>query len=478
MNPSPDSRGAVLDRKGIAALLLLIAAVCGVCWWDRDQTPAGPADLEVRSVSIDGLRYSYQLLTAEGVVSATVRNPGKTPIGRPFQVVFFEDTDGNGAYGAGTDALLGTTTCSQPLASGAETVVTAEIRGTVRFPKNLVWAWIEPPRSIVAREDRTNCAHSGNNCLAEPLVGKFEPEPKWHKSEFSVEPDSRNVTMTPAVIDLDGDGYPEIVFSTFTGGAYTAGGCLRAVRGTTGDELWTATSPRVKPCCGVAVGDIDDDGRPEIVAVDESDKLIAFEHDGTYKWTSEAIWGRIGWGSPSLADLDHDGAPEVVIGATVVGGDGKTRWEGKVAGGIGRGSNGNIGPLSAVADLDLDGNPEIAAGCSAYRADGKLYWNSTISDGFPALGNFDDDPYPEIVVVSGGLVYLLEHTGEVKVPGRERLPWPHESTSPLTMRGVTRRCCLMNEIGRCSFSCWTDPARLTSRMTQPALGERITWPPY
>lgn len=51
---------------------------------------------------------------------------------------------------------------------------------------------------------------------------------------------------------------------------------------------------------------------------------------------------------------------------------------------------------------------------SAYRADGTLYWNASIPDGIPALGNFDDDPFPEIVVVNSQGVYLPEHTGAVK----------------------------------------------------------------
>ena len=67
-----------------------------------------------------------------------------------------------------------------------------------------------------------------------------------------------------------------------------------------------------------------------------------------------------------------------------------------------------------MADLDLDGNSEVVAGNSAYHADGSLYWNAAIPDGFPAVGNFDEDPYPEIVVTAQQVVYLLEHDGTVK----------------------------------------------------------------
>ena len=37
-----------------------------------------------------------------------------------------------------------------------------------------------------------------------------------------------------------------------------------------------------------------------------------------------------------------------------------------------------------------------------------------MEDGYNGLGNFDDDPFPEVVLIGSGDVWLLEHTGEVK----------------------------------------------------------------
>jgi hypothetical protein len=104
-------------------------------------------------------------------------------------------------------------------------------------------------------------------------------------------------------------------------------------------------------------------------------------------------------GGAALADLDHDGTPEIVVGATVLNNDGTTRWEATRA---------NDSPLSLVTDLDLDGIPEVVAGRSAYRADGSLYWDApaTLFE-YTAVGNFDADPFPEVVLASGGQVYLL-----------------------------------------------------------------------
>lgn len=117
--------------------------------------------------------------------------------------------------------------------------------------------------------------------------------------------------------------------------------------------------------------------------------------------------------APSLADLDHDGVPEIVVGPVVFNADGTRRWDGIERGGLGRGVN-RFWPVSAVADIDRDGSPEVVAGRSAYRADGTVYWNAPVPDGFTAVGDFDDDPTAEVVVVASGSVYLLEHDGAVR----------------------------------------------------------------
>ncbi|HET8760141.1 MAG TPA: CARDB domain-containing protein, partial [Nitrospiria bacterium] len=77
-----------------------------------------------------------------------------------------------------------------------------------------------------------------------------------------------------------------------------------------------------------------------------------------------------------------------------------------------------------VADLTGDGHPEIVAGNTAYRADCTILWRvSGVPDGINAVANFDDDPAPEIVLVTsgfvsgqpaGGKVYLLESDGTMR----------------------------------------------------------------
>jgi hypothetical protein len=256
----------------------------------------------------------------------------------------------------------------------------------------------------------------------------FTPVLQWSWTSSAVEPYALNVMMTPSVIDLNGDDAPEVVFGSTasTDGSWVKVGFLRALDGRTGSELFTVNrmSPedlRINAATSVATGDIDLDGRPEIIACDSSGhRLIAFEHDGAFKWRSVALEA-IDGGGPAIADLDQDGVPEIVLGRQVLSNTGVLRWTGSG----GRASQG-LGPLSLVADVDLDGGPEIVAGNTVYRADGSIRsLNTGLPDGHNAVANFDEDSQAEIVLVSGGRVWLLEHNltvkwGPVSIPGGGR----------------------------------------------------------
>ena len=260
------------------------------------------------------------------------------------------------------------------------------------------------------------------------LVGCFEPAARflgldaihrgciphleWTWNSTIVEPTYDQVMMAPVVADLNDDGIPDIIFSTWSHPAgWLAGGILRAISGDGSGELWSVTNPayRVQAGAEPAVADIDQDGRPEIMVSKQgpgspptAGGIICFEHDGAIKWDTTAYYtpGRVGI---AVADLDHDGSPEIISRRTVLNSDGTLRWTGTAGHSY----------ASLVADLDMDGSPEVVTGNTAYRYDGTVYWSGGLA-GKPAIGNFDADPFPEIVVVGSDQVSLKEHDGTVK----------------------------------------------------------------
>jgi len=250
----------------------------------------------------------------------------------------------------------------------------------------------------------------------------FSPVLEWSWTSSANAPSALNVMTVPSVIDLTGDGFPEVVFpsTASTGGGLVEVGVLRAIDGRDGTELFTVTDPNlaVSSTSSIATGDIDGDGRPEILACDTSGRrLIAFEHDGTFKWRSPDLEA-INWGAPAIADLDGDGTPEIVIGRQVLDDSGAILWTG--TGGVGGDS---VGPLSHVADVDDDGSPDVVAGNTLYAATGAIKWrNPNVPDGRTAVANFDADGRAEVVLVQNGLVYLLDDDGSpiwgpVAIPG-------------------------------------------------------------
>ena len=253
-------------------------------------------------------------------------------------------------------------------------------------------------------------------CTATPVFGDFAPVVEWSLEASTEAPDCLHAISAPVVADLTGDGVPEVI-ANFACDSDWQLGVVRAMRGDTGEELWAATdaAARVNGRTSIAAGDLDGDGRAEVVAVRNpaSGRVIAFDDDGSVLWESVGTDGSTPYtvtsvnGAPTLADLDQDGSPEIILGAVVLNAQGRLLWERD--GAAREGTNGGYpGGIAVVADLDLDGEPEIVTGRRAYDATGGEHWTAVTPDGYPAVAQFDDDPQPEVVLVAAGDLYLLD----------------------------------------------------------------------
>jgi len=227
--------------------------------------------------------------------------------------------------------------------------------------------------------------------------------------------------MTPVVGDINLDGVPDVVFITYHAGQ-NGPGVLRVVRGDTGEEQMTITSPTVCATSGVALGDLDGDGRPEIVTGSGANcnaGLIAFHNDGSVAWESRnsdasRFVFSLRWGAPSIADLEADGRPEVIVGGMVFENDGTLRWNRRLLAGINCCGDREEGPVTAAYDADADGQLEVIAGNAVWEADGSVLWERPdAADGYVALADFFSDDQPDIVVVHEGSVSIRNgRTGE------------------------------------------------------------------
>ncbi|HEX8706394.1 MAG TPA: FG-GAP-like repeat-containing protein, partial [Myxococcaceae bacterium] len=255
----------------------------------------------------------------------------------------------------------------------------------------------------------SNLDGEGEGCeVIPPFTPNFEPELQWEWTGSPTLPEFKQVMMTPIVVEVNGDGVPDIVFSTFAGTDWSVG-VLRAISGNDGHDLWANTDPahRIKAAAGLAAGDIDGDGLVEICGIPSNGRgIICYENDGTFKFRSvEDAFDYNEWGGPSLADLDGDGTVEILDGNRVYSNTGALKWVGS----DGMGGAQYTGPTSFGADINQDGKQELVNGRAVYKHDGSLQCaNDTIPQGTAAVGNFDGDIQGEIVVAGHTKVSLLD----------------------------------------------------------------------
>jgi len=417
----------------------------------------GP-DLVPIKLEVTGATTDSQTLQIGGTVQVTVQNRGDAKITTPFTVLVFDDTDFDGRYTAGVDTALGSADNTTALWPEGANLLTIPLAGTVRFLHAPLHVLVDANDALAEIDETNNSLRSGADCEVRPAQ-PIQPVVEWRWSQGATY-NASAITMPPAVTSLtddngdgriDGDDVPDLAFIASVDPQVR--GMVWALRGDTGAQLFGVRDPVHAPTyvTSLAAGDLDGDGRPELVMPRGGaggQALLVFEHDGTLKWDNAnavAAWNQANYprsttmnthGAPLLADLDADGRPEIVMGATIVNADGSIRCLGDYIYGTSAGAGlGLFGAWYAplVADLDGDGRQEIVAGNTAYRGDCTILWrNGSVPDGINAVGNFDDDPAPEVVLVTytfvpgqppGGKVYLMEHDGS--------LTW-----GPVSLRGL------------------------------------------
>jgi hypothetical protein len=246
------------------------------------------------------------------------------------------------------------------------------------------------------------------NTQAPPNSFDAEVQWSWGTGESYHTPLVINLTDDNGNGEIDVCDTPDILVLVGT-----AAGQLTVLDGATGMEHFTINAnlnPNVTP----AVGDIDDDGLPDIVAAVGifGGTLVAFEHDGTPKWTGNGVFGAMVGSAIGIGNFDNEGAAEIYVGGMLARGDtGETIFNAPPQAGLF--SEQLTAPVAA--DLDGDDDLEFVRGQDAYHHDGTVYYSNPMqSGGFPQIGNLDDDDDPEIVMISANGISVYEHDGTAK----------------------------------------------------------------
>jgi hypothetical protein len=244
------------------------------------------------------------------------------------------------------------------------------------------------------------------DCVGEePANPAWELEQRWSNGSLGwmiSSPVMVNLTDDNGNGRIDDGDVPDVVAAPYTTGIY-------AMNGSDGSIIWSVGSSQIEQSTP-AVGDIDYDGFPEVFVQGLYGSKLISGVDGTTLWEGRAPSNiKTYCGGPGIADFEGDGEVELYFGRLILhADDGSTRGEG--TGGQGTSIAGE-GPISVAADIDLDGELELVAGNTVYNADGDTLWTMSGNDGFPAVGDFDSDPEGEVLISGQGGVRLHDDDG-------------------------------------------------------------------
>lgn len=141
------------------------------------------------------------------------------------------------------------------------------------------------------------------------------------------EPTYNQVMAAPSVGDIDGDGIPEIAFTSYKGSSYTSDAVLRVLNGANGRLKFSESSDDLKPYAATTplLIDIDGNGKSEIIYLHhKAKKIVALNHDGSHRWSHDLDFTDYPASSFacfegfSAADLDGDGKAEIIAGNWII----------------------------------------------------------------------------------------------------------------------------------------------------------------
>ncbi len=301
-------------------------------------------------------------------------------------------TSGGSATDGETTGTTGSTTDEE---TGSSSTGDPTTTGTTGMPLEC------DPKPVFEPED----VPLNEECDVELQIGSFNPEIEWKygSSSYAGPVAAGQIVDTNESGAIDPTDMPVILIYQ--------GGAVIALLGDGSGVAWEAPGAYGLAGSGIALGDLEGDGWPEVITAG-SNKVCALNgQTGAEKWCLAGLahpdFATSGYNFPSVVDMDGDGLAEVTVARIIIDSAGNLIAKGS----LGKGGTASYGAMSVPADLDLDGQVELITGNAAYDVDGNVVWQNGGLDGMVAVADFDLDGDGEIVKVTGKTVVGMETDG-------------------------------------------------------------------
>lgn len=211
------------------------------------------------------------------------------------------------------------------------------------------------PASSVVSSQPAAISASNPYCVVKPAgAAEFAPRQLWANTRlrFPTQPLVGPIADTDLDGELTSKDLTAVVALTYSDTA-VGNRRLHALDARTGDTLWSYNQRTPDWYVQPAMADLEGEGNPTVLFVDQQRHLVALRSDGTQRWVSATpvAASSLNYNAISISDLDGDGLAEILVGPAVYSAYGTLKWQFPAAA--------NYQGHALAIDLDRDGSREV-----------------------------------------------------------------------------------------------------------------------
>lgn len=274
-------------------------------------------DLMVKNIGVSGMTTNIQSLVVSGSLDVTLRNRGIMALaaGSEIKVLAFIDENRNQVFDD-QEPVLGQVVRSGTIGAGQELGIQIPLSSRTLFRDAPVGVWVDAEKAIAEAREDNNIRFTSDDVEIAPLGQELNGEVVW--SNKDVLPGSHPVAAP--LRDTNGDG--KIGEGDVADIAVTrVWSDVAILNGETGALLWVSGECK-RSWYSPSIADLDKDGIPEIVVACRYDStnslgLDVYSNDGRLlkRFTNyNQSYGFSYTDEAKFYDVDGDGVLEIVVG--------------------------------------------------------------------------------------------------------------------------------------------------------------------